>query len=406
MKNRTIIFLMFLLFFNNLFGQESIKTKVDTVYFETGFMNIPETDYRNCNYTVCKIPLKCIWMTNKDIQIKVNIETTKNNDRIIFFDNFKTLKNSLKNDSIIFVIKNDSIIREKNRDVYTLTLSSEDEVSFRRNEIVVEIDDFKDIYLSNGAYKFSLGTNFDFADGVKPMSLYAELSTFYPDLIPLKNSQKRKSIRSLGIYGGVYQNRYISQDSNTVNVIFHRGLIIQNDTVELKESYIRKKKVQINNLGFYFGGLLQLFNSSKGDYDFNSYLSLHFELLQQKAITNYSFESVSIDTIFNSTEKLEITPFKLPTQSFNYNNLCYIGLGLPMQVKNDKVELNFCPCFGEGWINHGKLQLFYLYKFSFAEYKYGICIGGEFRGFFGHESTSISLYLSKLLDISKLIEYM
>ncbi len=287
------------------------------------------------------------------------------------------------------------------------TANVKDSITIDSTWHIVVIEDNNHKFDAQNSYKFALGTNFNFADGAQPQSLYAEISTFQPSVI--KRKKVSKTFQSFGFYCGIYQNRYISSDSNAVNFTSMRTVKILNDTIAVrqKEEFTRKLQKNYNNLGLSWGILFNLYRTKQIDYEFNLFTCLHFEVIHQQVANLYNYETLLIDT-FNLPIKLlpnrpdGIEKIKTTSETFNKS---YVGIGFPIQVISQKVELFLRPVYGFTWISNEKKQLFYSYQFSIVEKKYGISLGGEFRGIFNSPDAYVAIYLSKLFDLSKLIEY-
>ncbi len=237
MKKYLILFVSVIFCNITLVGQNNNSKTEDSVYFDNCISKIQENDFRNNTYTIDSI--KLIYSISKDtVVIDVKYNTSSCKKKIIpFQNNIVLLKGKSTNNNtayIIFEIQNDSLINDP-QDYFIITLSSKDSVDFKENNHIVEIEEYTHSYDPDDLYKFALGANFDFADGIKPRSFYAELSTFQPDLIFLKKDERINKntiwFRTCGLYGGIYQNRNFSPDSNVTLITSFNTLNNYNDSL-------------------------------------------------------------------------------------------------------------------------------------------------------------------------------
>jgi len=399
MKKTALLLFVLSFSINSILSQEK-----DSVTFKIRLNRICESYYRDKPYSVLKIPIRWNIQKNKHINITVKYDSKDCKKKIIFPENSFKLISGVKDSTLTLTIQNDSTINSKD-DYFDLTLTSKDTFCSNINNQIVEIKEYKDYYLPDNLCNFAVGTNFDFAEGVKPQSFYAEISTFLPKLFALKKSNNERGIKPFGIYGGIYQNRNLSPDSSSLSILSYSKLKINGDSIGFRETLQRKPVVEINNVGLYFGLTYHVLETSQNDLKFNAYISFHTELIHQQRTTTFTYKTISIDTLLLNQIPNNARPIDKIKNINEINNNYYVGFGIPIQIKTDNIEFNFRPTFGSSWVTREDLKSFYLYQFSITEKKYGISIGGEYRGIFGEKETLISISLSKLFSLSKLLEY-
>lgn len=403
------LFLIALFTLNNVFSLG--QAKIDSVYFINCYSTFNENNFRVNPYSDYSIPI-VYNISKKNVTIKISCDIDSCKKKIILLEKSVVIQDSNNKRDTFYIhikIQNDSVIKTTN-DIFILKITSDDTIDFGINNHTVLIKEYKDIYDPDNPYKFAMGGNFDFEDGIKPKSFYAELFTFQPDLITLtkKESDDKKTnwFKTCGMYGGIYQSRYFSPDSNSSTITSLVPINNSNDTLFSRESFNRKPSTVIKNIGFYFGPTFHILGSSNSDISFNLYCSLHIEIIHQQRITNYTYETMSIDTMPYSLIPSRPTGVEKIDKKIEMVDNHYLGLGIPIQVKNKKAELNLriVPA-GFYWKTNGHPYNFYLFQFSIVERKYGICLGGEYRGNYGNKETFIGIYLSKSFDLTKLLEY-
>lgn len=367
----------------------------DSINFKESFIKEKEGYFKQDIYKVLNIPIKVSLNKNDSVLLEIEVDSSKFYKKLYIVEKKFWVKKNLKKKNLIILIKNDSA-ENKNGQFFKLTLTTKDTVVISNNTLIVEIDEYKYTFNPIKTCKYAIGANFDFADGIKPNSFYAEISTFQPNLKKIIN-------KSFGFYGGVYQNRNLSPDSIPKSIQSYSR--IKNDTLAISESIKRKPNVVLNNIGFYFGIMMNLLEGYPNDKEFNMYGSLYVELIHQRRTTNYTYTTTSSDTIPLSEVPNNLPPLDRIKSKEEINNNYYIGVGFPIVLKDKDVELSFRPTFGGSWYTGYSTRVFYLYQFSIIEKKYGICFKGEYRGNFGQKETLLSISLSKMFDLSKLIEY-
>ncbi|MCW3104464.1 MAG: hypothetical protein JWO09_2904 [Bacteroidetes bacterium] len=257
---------------------------------------------------------------------------------------------------------------------------------------------------SKDGVSFALGSNFDLADKTQLNSFYGSLSYFKPNVI--HRERNNGPVYHLGIYGGIYQNKFITQKTTEIEKEHYQLLAsYNNDSVQVKKSFTSKTTIISNN---NYGLLISLpftvyanVNSSSKQYI--SFTPIDFEALLRKETTSYEYTSSSKDTIFN-THRSSVPDTSLIQDVTIKNNFDKYWGTLTLQYSYSgssfRVFMKSTPC-GLYWRNNdGKTSLYYSFFFSITEKNFGLRIGGEFKGIYGNPEPYFNLFITKAFDFS------
>ncbi len=362
-------------------------------------------------------------------EIEINIEdeyiTATINDCFLLTRTIKIKPNQNINDTvqIIFGIYSSTEL-DSNFIVYKLTAS----IDSIKSDCIISILPPKESHNLTQFDDFiiQLGASFDFASKIKVNTLYAKVSFFHPNMVlseregkykykshfkNLKSNNKTFFDDRVGIYTGLYQNNFISIDSSTSGIYIEYLTDKTKDTLSFVDNRVKyKSKSTINNLSLFFGIPVRLTPLKK---PFNIYFSPEFEILKINTATIREYQIVSSDTLLNQSQFFH-RGFISNSGFININQKEIIkqyylkNFGVASFILTYKNERNMiflsCTLWGLGCMENPTWKSYYQYKFEIIETQYGLSLGGEFRGFYG-DSPIISIHLSKLFKLSKLIEF-
>jgi hypothetical protein len=253
-------------------------------------------------------------------------------------------------------------------------------------------------------YLISVGASFDLLTGQNKVEPFTEVDLFLPSAFNKSGSAKTK----FGFGGRFYQSQtlssldttgestYLEQLSNlpendTVDYIIHHA---QDSTITTRDDLGLQAKIyvgwQLNSKNwFYFSGSAQALKRT-----------------YQRSRTSNIVES--LDTTSGPTSVIDSLPAYFPHRTWKYSTVeGYYGLGLMFHHNSAKVDFRFQPSGGLATVPYSVSKTgiiaYYLFEFSLLEKKTGIRLGGESRGFVGHDP-SISIYASKTFSISKIAD--
>jgi hypothetical protein len=259
----------------------------------------------------------------------------------------------------------------------------------------------------------SIGTSFDFLDGVRTADLYADLRIFSPSLWPRRTIPRRWGI---GVQAGIYQGRISSPSSSTPDSLqsFVFDKVVQ-DTLIRERQYRRQTSRRQNNLGLYLGVNAQLAQD------------LYWVVAQmevRKEDVRLSIRDTTVaDTTFRSTPSRVFNEKVIPV-SHVFGSTAYIPsftTGLRLDMHRAGLDLILQPLVGAslrgcsfdflvspntGVRRACSNELHFLHweiTYEVEAPKSGIKLGGEVRGF-GSNDPEILVYLAKEFTLQKLSE--
>ena len=382
----------------------SKRDVIASVNFEERILNITKEYGNDTLYYVLllHVTTKEIIRQAIDIAIKEEYITAKLQDCYLFTKTIKLLPNKKISDTIteqlVFAVFNNE--DSNNTDVVYRITATIDKMSTNCIINILKPNEMHKLNYNN-PYNFivNIGSNFDFSDGLKANSLFAKVSIFNPNL--LKNR--------IGIYAGMYQNTYISKDSTT-NRFAIEILNERNDTISfVKQSISYKSNSKINNISLFLGIPVRLTMPKK---EFSLYWAPEFEILKINESITKEYNVYEIDTMRNMSISFYrglltvVQPINLQQKEFiNQYYIKHFGFANFILILEDNRKSFFLSAtiWGLGKISW-EPESYYQFKFDISEKKYGLTLGGEFRGFYGRDPY-IGIHMSKLFDISKLVDY-
>lgn len=283
---------------------------------------------------------------------------------------------------------------------------------------------------------FALGTNLDLADGSDPLSFYGRLSYFDHSILKVKkkkkvngtnndkkeepkkdqNSDKENEystfgciFNTMGIYGGVYQNRFVKDVETTPEMEFYKALAIYNDdSIKVNRTFgTQKTTTRFDNYGFLLSLPFTL-SSKKAEtprhHGFFSFTPIDFELIFRKAITSYEYTNSISDTIKIQKDSINSTTLIKGETTVDFIDH-YWGLTTfqySMSGQKYKVFIKGTP-LGLYWHDGLKAKYAcYNFYFGVTERNLGIRIGGEIKGIYSKDPPFFNLFITKSFNLSKL----
>lgn len=252
-------------------------------------------------------------------------------------------------------------------------------------------------------FHVSLGANFDFENAITS-SFYANVQFCKPSLFHFGN----KGGPAFGVFGRIYTNRFVVEDSTDRESVFVEELGTINDSTIYEISKSREKKdTKYRNYGFE-GSLLWALpttsiNSSE-QFSFNLILPEVATIIRQES-TTYDYDDLLVDTVQYSNG--ESVSGRTKNGFFNRKvNEIYLGAGFILTYSNKYfTSLTIKPTTGFNWTKDGrnKAQGYYSVYIDIIESKIKLNLGAEVRGVYGSPRHDFAIYLSKAFDLGKLL---
>ncbi len=354
----------------------------------------------------------------------------------------------VKNKSFEIVIKKDAQIEENEFLILEFIFSDISKAKSDTKSVLIAIQDPKNNFKfdEEEPFRIAIGANFDFLDGIKSTNLYSELTFTNRSILSLKKSKWRYQKRLLyvlpiwekidgehttlnfGLNAGYYQNRSfgIPVDIYLRNGNYITAEEIGSDSTEIFfNSLSLERTYKFDNLGLHFSPTLELLNrlNPESQEVFNIQMGIHFEVVRRNRTTNINYKESKLDSSLVISNDSLITAFgdffpKPESQGRSFSETRYdryYGLSFPLFYSNKKAEFEFKFATGFGIFgfsdfspsnNNWTQNLYYITQFRIIEKKFGIQLSGDFRGFYHTDNyNNISISLSKLFDLSKLLSY-
>lgn len=310
------------------------------------------------------------------------------------------------------------------------TDNTRDVICFTRRELINP----------NKPFWIEIGANLDLVDGLAANNFFTGVFFYKRDLKKFYNRKNKKIDSSfknnnISIFAGVYESK-TSSDSAIGNGresfrYFDRGAInlIRNDSFPVfTDTGSLHYKTVTRNVSLFFSPSIRLTNGSANMDGLHIFASIWTELLwSRKSIITNGDQLNRKDTIFvpgNQLKGIPGAPFS--TNKFYDYRTQYFGIGLPIYMKDNDVNLFVNPIFGVSnqrdipvvqtisnsdedqlfLIPKHKWNPFYIAQFRLSEEKFGFAFTGEIRGFMLQNSKpQISMALTKKFDLNKFLEY-
>jgi hypothetical protein len=257
-------------------------------------------------------------------------------------------------------------------------------------------------------YKYFLGTNFDFIDGLQAQKLYHHVSIAVPKAFTLEKG----FIKKIGFLGGIYQTRQVS-NTDTVNYLNRGNLREQvaypssnpaNIRIVLVDSAYLQKTTSTNALGAYLQPTFLLTDSTaETTLSFLGHMEYTRRTIQQK----YMVSSKAVDTLTIPKSDLPRYPSIPGNQTTKQTqDEGYFGVGLMIYHKNKFVEIVVKGILGMATLD--KWRPFYALDASIMVVKGNFELGVSYKGLFpNYPPYFLNVHLTKVFyldEIGKLIQ--
>lgn len=263
--------------------------------------------------------------------------------------------------------------------------------------------------IDTGKVTLSLGANLDLSDGITLNTFYGRISFLCHNICKSEKGYIRENILSkMGIYAGLYQSKYNSSEQLNASKHYYYSTIGRIDPTNylIERSYVKLHSIESYN---NYGLVLTLpFNITNQELfgekiKHNIYFTpLDFEAVMTKRTSSYTFEDIVKDTVERIRPAIDslYKPFTISENIVHYywgfSNLQYSYSGNTYDFFLKATPL------GLSWQGaSSKSNWNYSYYFSITEKKFGIRIGGEFKGDYGSSKPFFNLFITKTFDFSK-----
>lgn len=286
----------------------------------------------------------------------------------------------------------------------------------------------------NKPFWIEIGANLDLVDGLEPNNFFTGVFFYKRDI------KKFKSIfngdhSNISIFAGIYESKASSDssiskndqsfryfDRNATSLIRNDSFPIFTDTGRLRYRTVTK------NVSLFFSPSIRLTDGSANSDGLHVFASLWVEMLwARKSIVSDASTLNRKDTLFvplNQLLSYDGSPIA-GNRYYDYRSQ-YIGIGLPIYMKDNDVNLFINPIFGlssqkdipfmqtitsnpDGnlfLVSRRRWNPFFITQFRLSEEKYGFAFTGEVRGFLLKDAKpQISLALTKKFDLNKFLEF-
>ncbi|MBK7221878.1 MAG: hypothetical protein IPH94_11310 [Saprospiraceae bacterium] len=255
-------------------------------------------------------------------------------------------------------------------------------------------------------YNFSIGSNFDFINGVDLKDLYFNVSTFSPNLVQIKNV-------NLGLITGVRKNFARTYDLFQ-SELTAKGKIADNNLL-YEERYLinRNSNLGLVNTTFYFNPIVTLTERpiQNTSTTFSCYIGLNLDLKKQDLFWNNAYDTLAIESYeVNQNQFNNISRTILPS-SESYDQFIYsAGITLPFIIENPisafigNFNLGYSNIRRQDYWNWNRLNIGL--SFEVIEKEFGLNLRSEIQYFTVKNPPYISFSLAKYFDLKKLIKFL
>jgi hypothetical protein len=260
-------------------------------------------------------------------------------------------------------------------------------------------------------YRFMIGTNFDFIDGVQAKNLYYHLQVFQPKAVS----------KSFGFIGGIQQNRQVSQTDTLFPQTIKQSANFFRDSLRnasfrtlSADSFriTRLDSVKFNQIStatifqIYIEPTFKIFttpseNPSKTELLALLHGDIHFR--RTKYEESYSYKVIDSVTVGRSGRS-KYTPIPDGTIIKQINNFQFhYGAGLLLHHENTFIDLYAKFMVGIVTVTKNNSKGFYASELGIRAPGINVMLGAEYRGLMGeHNPQYFNVYLSKVFSLNKL----
>jgi hypothetical protein len=304
---------------------------------------------------------------------------------------------------IIEIMSDDSTMMDKSLLIFFSQIIKNDSVHFIRDSFRINILKTTES-LNSGGVRLSVGTNLDFKDGIVANSFYGRLSFFKQfatstNDIPriLLNNSKYITVNGinclinhLGLYTGVYQNRFITTENSSQVEVYHPLKYLNSDTLNARKiSGTQRTKSSITNYGVFMT-LPYTWLRNKNEQSSISFTAsfVNAEIILQMVAEEYTYSDTNSINVKIRSEYLNSNNLKpkydLDKQSKTfYREESYLSFtNFGYTYINKYIHLFFsAEPFGYHYSsNSGNWSKYFKFYLTVTETKLGLRIGADFRG--------------------------
>lgn len=275
------------------------------------------------------------------------------------------------------------------------------------NRAYIGVDDKKHLVQSDSLkYRFLIGTNFDFVDGVQAKNLYYHLQVFVPKALTNR----------WGFMGGIQENTQVtilqdslSNSSSRGEVPFRLGSFSRIDTqyvITQVDSPITNTSTSSKALNLYFQPVFRIHEWNNDNALTSIYVYANMNLIRKvdNFSQTYNYQNARQLVIpLDSIRSFRTIPPNVSNESVSYQY--YYGLGFMLYHNSPSIELNMKLMMGTAHFDKSFWVGYYGTEFGVRVKKLNGIIGAEYRGTLNqHNPTYFNVYLSKLFSLEKIWE--
>ena len=254
-------------------------------------------------------------------------------------------------------------------------------------------------------HNFSIGSNFDFINGVDLTDLYFNISTFSPNLVKLGKL-------NFGLMTGVRKGFARTYDT-FLNDIFITGKKSENNSYyQQNYSISRNSNLGLVNTTFYINPIITLTenNVPKTDNKFSCYLGLNFDLKKQELIWEYSYDTLGIESIeIDQSQFDQLKNTKVPSKE-NYDQFIYsTSISVPFIIENPNsafignLNIGYSNIRRQNFWDWDRINIGL--SFEVIEKEFGLNLRTEIQYFSANNPPYIAFSLAKYFDLKKLVKF-
>lgn len=257
-------------------------------------------------------------------------------------------------------------------------------------------------------FRLLIGTNLDLLDGIGASKLYAQMNY----TLPIGEEQEQSHwLTSFSIY----QNNFFgdSTDNRTKSRVPVTRIVRPNrppvrDSVLIKQtlydgkSFVENKILGLNAMVgrrvFATGAERDVRDINTELKTINIYFAIKAEYFRRSTTITTAYDSIAGSTAtYLVPARSGVRTTTLERNHFSQENVFFWGVGVPLLVITDTYEVRIDPFIG---IQGGTRKSgAYSAAFNVTEKKYGISIGGTYRGYLDGGEPIVNLYIAKAFTV-------
>lgn len=265
------------------------------------------------------------------------------------------------------------------------------------------------------AYRFMIGTNFDFVNGTQVQNLYYHLQFFLPSTFNTDSLWFKR----MGFIAGIYQNRQITQVNTNYSNYIKPGMLrdsaildnfypASDTTMHVTRigevSYVEKKSTLVT--GLYLEPTFRI--TSGHNHQTDLYGFGHLDILYNTIDydTSFTYKVVQQEVVPNTGFSKYAPLYEAPHKSTEYIYQFYYGAGLMLHHRNQYVEAIIKIMAGVADLRRKYWEGFYSGDISVTVLPFNVVVGAEYRGLYSkHNPSYFNIYLSKGFNLTKLVDF-